>query len=197
MYFLLHFPVPINQEVAVSHHRALSCSDFPLRSRNENEAAARPALLIFNFSPRRPPRTQRLFLFFFSAVSAYSAVKLCYLFGQSEAIIPKRRLFCPFNFGMIFEVFVVGVGVVAAEVDAAAFLAGKGRLGDEEADGEHILELPALGVIELFIHNVSLPEANLFDGLLEVVGFPGDAHISPHQGPKGVFHVGGVEAGAV
>jgi len=29
VYFLWHCPFPINREVAVSHHRALSCSDFP------------------------------------------------------------------------------------------------------------------------------------------------------------------------
>jgi len=32
VYFLWHFPVPKYREVAVSHHRALSCSDFPPRT---------------------------------------------------------------------------------------------------------------------------------------------------------------------
>ena len=85
---------------------------------------------------------------------------------------------------MFFEIFVVGVGVIASEVDAAAFLSGQGGLRDEQADGEHILKLPALRVVELLIHYVSLPEAYLFDGLLEVVCFSGDADVSPHNGPQ-------------
>jgi len=49
VYFLWHFPVPINREVAVSHHRALSCSDFPppfLSSTEDTGAIAQPALFI-------------------------------------------------------------------------------------------------------------------------------------------------------
>ena len=98
---------------------------------------------------------------------------------------------------MFFETFVVGVWVVVSEVDAAAFFAGQGGLRDEEADGEHILKLPALGVIKLLVHYVALPEAYLLDGLLEVVCFSGDSDVSPHNGPKRISHVGGIETGAV
>jgi len=94
---------------------------------------------------------------------------------------------------VFFEILVIGVGEVASEVDAAAFFAGDGGLSDEEADGEHILEFPALRVIEGLIHNISLPEANLVDGLSHFGGFPGDADVSPHKRPQRVSDVGGVE----
>ena len=98
---------------------------------------------------------------------------------------------------MIFEIFVIGVGVIDSEMNAATFPAGKGGLGDKQANDEHILKLPALRVIELLIHNVSLPEAYLFDGLFEVVCFSGDADVSPHKGAQRVSHVGAIESRAV
>ena len=65
VYFLWHYPVPINRKVAVSHHRALSCSDFP------------PA-----------PKGQRLSdpLFQFSIYYFLFII----LFGAAEDIIPKK-----------------------------------------------------------------------------------------------------------
>jgi len=155
-------------EVAVSHHRALSCSDFP------------PA-----------PKSQRLSdpLFQFSIYYFLFII----LFKTTGDIIAERGLLCAFNFGVFFEILVVGVGEIASEVDAAAFFASEGGLRNEEADGEHILELPALGVIEGLIHNISLPESNLVDGLSHFGGFSGDADVSPHKRPEGVFDVGGIE----
>jgi hypothetical protein len=51
---------------------------------------------------------------------------LIILFDAAEDIIPKRRLFRPFNFGVFFEILVVGVREIASEVGAAAFFAGEG-----------------------------------------------------------------------
>jgi len=66
---------------------------------------------------------------------------------------------------MFEELGVVGFREVASGMDAAAFSPIEGGLRDKQADGEHILELPALGIDELFIHNVSLPELNHIYGL--------------------------------
>jgi hypothetical protein len=66
-------------------------------------------------------------------------------------------------------------------MDAAAFFSIEGGLRDKLANGEHILELPALGGIELLIHNVSLPEFYHIDGLLQFGRFPVYADASPHK----------------
>ena len=60
---------------------------------------------------------------------------------------------------------IISVGEIASEVDASAFFAGQGGLGNKKANGEHILEFPAGGRVEGLIHNITLPEANLVDGL--------------------------------
>lgn len=112
---------------------------------------------------------------------------------QSGLIIPERRLFFAFNLGVFFEGFVVCVGEITSEMDTTAFFSGQGGLRDEQADGEHILEFPALRVVEGLIHNITLPEANLVDGLPHFGRFSCDADVSPHKGPQGVFDVGGIE----
>jgi hypothetical protein len=61
------------------------------------------------------------------------------LFDAAEDIIPKRRLFRPFNFGVFFEIMVVGIGEIASEMDTATFFAGQGRLRNKEAYCEHVL----------------------------------------------------------
>ena len=84
---------------------------------------------------------------------------------------------------------IISVGEVTSEMDSSAFFSGQGGLCDEQADGEHILEFPAGGRVEGLIHNVSLPEANLVDGLPHFGRFPGDAYVSPHNRPQGVSNI--------
>ena len=104
---------------------------------------------------------------------------------------------CLDDFEVAVEVGVVGFGVVHAIVDAAAFLAEFGGVGDEEGGGEHVLAFPADGGIEDLVHDVAVPELDDFLGLGEGSGLAGDADVAPHEGAEGVADVGGVEAAAV
>ena len=90
---------------------------------------------------------------------------------------------------MFFEGFIVCVREVATEVGASAFFSGQSGLGDEEADGQHVLEFPAGGRVEGLVHNITLPEANLVDGLPHFGRFSGDTHVSPHNRPQGVSNI--------
>lgn len=95
---------------------------------------------------------------------------------------------------MFFEVFIVGMGVIAAVVDAPAFLSHICAAGHKQAQGEHILAFPALRRIEDLVHNVPLPEADYFPRFGEGLRLSGDADVSPHKCAQGISDVNGVQA---
>ena len=92
---------------------------------------------------------------------------------------------------------IIDLGEIPSEVDAPAFPAFLGGLGDEQGDGEHVLAFPAFGRVKDFVHHVPLPEPYYLLRLCQRPGGPGDSYVSPHEGSKRVSHVVGVQTGAV
>lgn len=81
---------------------------------------------------------------------------------------------------MLSEIFIVGFGVIGAEMDAACFLPAAGAVGDESADGKHVLTLPALGGVQDLVHDVAAPDVDEFDGFVQAVAAAFDADVAPH-----------------
>ena len=66
-----------------------------------------------------------------------------------------------------------GLGKVAAEMNAAAFLPLEGDLRHQQTYGQHILAFPAFRTVEHLVHHVPLPEANDFLRLVTAAALGG------------------------
>ncbi len=89
----------------------------------------------------------------------------------------------------------VGLGEVAAVVDAAR-LAARRRGGDHQpGDHEHVLQRPAGGVVELQGEDVAAPAVDPVGGLGQAGGVAGDPEPSPEQGAERFADVADVDAG--
>ena len=99
------------------------------------------------------------------------------------------------DFDVMFKVFVVGFGEVGAKMNAPAFASLAGAVGDKSTNGEHVLTLPSLGIIKNFVHDITAPEVDNFDGFIEPLGVSLDADVAPHDGPERIGNVGHVQSG--
>jgi len=201
VYFLWHFPEgrpwwPLATTVA------LPCSDFPPRTYFGSPAFIRKPAAAGGFArlkntdfsrhPKigtgRPPDP----LYSIDNELRFIIADVCRIF---EFIRSKKLL--PRQVDVFGEVFIVSIGEISSKVGASTFTTLLGRLCNKQGDGEHVLALPAFRRFECLVHDVSLPKADDFLGLCKGCIRAGDADISPHQGPKRVSHVLGIEPGTV
>ena len=94
---------------------------------------------------------------------------------------------------MFLEFFVVGFGEVPAVMHSPALTTRSGGLRHEQANGQHILALPACCRIENFIHYITLPEADDFLCLGQRLIRSGNTNISPHKRPQRIGDIFSVQ----
>src|SRR5262249_47075893 len=98
-----------------------------------------------------------------------------------------------FECNMPLPAVVVGGWEIRADVDAAGFFA-LACSGDHEARNfEHVLQFPALGIVELSRQDVAAPAVDVFRGLGEPPCFAADAAGTPHERFERVTNVAQIE----